>query len=604
MIINGSQTYVAGPMSIADDRSMMGVETFGEIVANVMGSRQEFFRKLLDPKRDYASECGHVSGYIDPHSYQELYDFEALANRVVEVLPRESWQVQPSVYEIEGPRRTMFEDAWDAIGRGLRGGGWHQEEEGSAVWEYMLRADILSGIGSYGIILLGLNDGRPLHEPVRGWGERNSLPSTREQIGEDGNGRPKFQWNRPNLNRRHPIWKLIRNQAEFREQPSLKLRYMRCFPESLAQVVQFESNPSSPRFGHPIMYMVTFNDPYEQHGGIGVPLATRNVHWTRVIHVADNLGSSEVFGIPRMRAVMRRLQDLVKLYGGSAEMFWRGAFPGLSVETHPQLGGQVKMDVPKIRGMLEDYQATLQRFLILSGMSAKTLAPQITDPTAQINVQVEAICIKLGIPIRIFKGSERGELASSQDDAAWNDRLKGRQKTYITPRIIAPFVDRLIALGVLPKPNAPRPAPRQAVQGRGGFTLRSRTGFSVWWPDLTSQTDQEKAQVALTRTQSMVAFQSGASNLMTEQDWLVGEMDYTEEEAAAILENKRQDQAGEMTDGPVPPTQPAPGLPGGRPNGNPQSGPNGSQPGNLPRGQVAPTTSRLSPRNFLRWFRS
>jgi len=105
------------------------------------------------------------------------------------------------------------------------------------------------------------------------------------------------------------------------------------------------------------------------------------------------------------------------------------------------------------------------------------MAPTVVDPTAQIAVQIEAICIKLGIPIRIFKGSERGELASSQDDAAWNDRLRLRQMYYITPRIVIPFIDRLIMLGVLSEP----------------------VGYSVTWDDLESTTKADKARIPSTR---------------------------------------------------------------------------------------------------------
>jgi hypothetical protein len=134
-------------------------------------------------------------------------------------------------------------------------------------------------------------------------------------------------------------------------------------------------------------------------------------------------------------------------------MYWRGAFPGISLETHPQLGGDVKFPAG-IRQTMSNYMDGLQRYLALTGVSAKTLAPQVVDPTPQIEVQIQAICIKMGIPKRIFEGSERGELASSQDSSAWNGRIRARQDNYLTPRLIVPFIDRLIAVGVLPEPKA------------------------------------------------------------------------------------------------------------------------------------------------------
>jgi len=171
-----------------------------------------------------------------------------------------------------------------------------------------------------------------------------------------------------------------------------------------------------------------------------------------------------------MRPVLNRLLDLQKIYGASAEGYWQAAFTGLSLETHPQLGGDVTIDASDVRNQLENYVNSLQRYLALTGMSAHTLAPTVSDPSSQIDKHIEAICIQLGIPKRVFMGSERGELASSQDDASWNDRLKQRQNGYLTPRVIVPFVDRLISVGVLPEPDyvAP-PEPEEDEFGEAGL---------------------------------------------------------------------------------------------------------------------------------------
>jgi len=197
-------------------------------------------------------------------------------------------------------------------------------------------------------------------------------------------------------------------------------------------------------------------------------------------------------------------------------MYWRGAFPGLVIETHPQLGRNFRIDEDKLRDRMENYSNGLQRYLTLLGMSAKSLAPQVSDPTSQINVQIEAICIQLGIPKRVFLGSERGELASSQDDQAWNDRLKFRQNNYITPRIIVPFIDRQISVGVLPIPPK---------------------GYHVKWPDLTSQSDQDRATVLVQKAQAYATYVSGqVESIIPPHEWMTKFDNLTEEEATAILE--------------------------------------------------------------------
>ncbi len=671
-------------------------EMFRDVVSNVMSARSDLFKQLFDPRRDLENECGYPSsamgggfGSINPEFYRGLYEREALASRVVQLMPKECWQSSPSIYEDEDEDNiTEFEEAWDNLGRQLRGEKcWYKSEQGSPVWEALRKADILSGIGHFGILLLGVDDGRNLDEPVDGvattdpqgagdvWGGANPggsmMPSSSPWMGNDwspGNastsgygqdqwrpdfgglnsgagmrddrqdqerfpgGAQPFQRNSATRNTRvsmgaytdqhgkilfryreepvaaprpdgatyfdmtsntwsiptpeiatYPIWNydaqhnrftvnykiyddasgVTVNAPQYAQkpptaddikpfgkpagqavmpiqapgspnmpypkstseeqgygadygnpggtlsgalgtdaqyvgvqlgpseypdprphpagQPLRKLLFLRAFDESLVQIVQYEANVRNPRFGMPVMYRVTLNDPREQHSGIGLPLATVRVHWSRIIHLADtgaNAGSSIIFAPPRMRPVLNRLLDLRKLYGGSAEMYWRGAFPGYTLSTHPQLGGDVNVDASSIRDQMEQYMNGLQRYVMLMGMSMEGLAPQVVDPTQQIAVQIEAICIQLGCPVRVFKGSERGELASSQDDAAWLDRLRERQNNYLTPLVIVPFIDRLIAMNVLPVPlsgptqhppfHLPKPDPAAAPPGGPG----------------------------------------------------------------------------------------------------------------------------------------
>jgi len=432
-----------------------------------------------DPRRDIDKECGYPDA-VSPQEYRRLYDRWAVAARVVEVLPMESWRVQPSVYEDEDVNReTVFEGAWKDLARGLGGGvNWYQSEESYAIWEILQRLDVMSGIGSFGVLLLGLDDGRDLREPADG------LDPMTGELSRSGSQR--------------------------------RLLYLRVFDESLVQVAKYVTDPTSPRYGQPLEYQVSFATIEAQDKqGQGLDIATRTVHWTRVVHVADNLGSSEVFGVPRLQPVLNHVLNLRKLYGSAPEMYWRGAFFGLSLETHPQLGGDVAVDVESLRDMMENYGEGLQRYLTLMGMTARPLAPTVVDPTPHIEADLNAICIKLGIPKRIFLGSERGELASSQDQTTWNDRLQERRSRYLTPRVIVPFINRLIALRVLPEP---------------------KDGYRVYWPDIDALTELEKAKVAEVKTNALAKYVAGEVDaLIPPIDYLTRFLGLGEEEAQTIL---------------------------------------------------------------------
>lgn len=446
------------------------LEKLEEIVANAYSMRVDFFNRMMGRRRDIDDECDYpaITSNITAEQYKELFDREAIAAKVVSAKANETWKVQPTVYETEDVNTTTaFEEAMEDLHKSLNGGSHYNCQGKSPVWSYLHRADILCGIGHYGVLLLGIDDGKDL-----------GLPITPRQ--------------------------------------GTKLIYLRVFPEHLAQIDAYETDPKSPRYGQPTYYSLSFLDPSFSYRGIGIPASTLRVHYSRVIHVVDDLESSEVYHRPRMQQVLNRILDLRKLYGGSAEMYWQGAFPGLSFETHPQLGGQVEVNTDAMKEMMEQYRNGLQRYLSLIGMSAKSIAPQVVDPSPQIERQIEAICIALDMPKRILMGTERGELSSAQDSNEWDARVMKRQNDHTTPRVIVPFVDRLIDIGVLPPPE---------------------NGFMVAWPDLTKKKDMEKAAIAVQRTNALATYIGGdVESLVPALEFLTLILGLTEEEAKTILD--------------------------------------------------------------------
>ncbi len=478
-----------GNGSTKDQRSFTQDEVM-KIVANATlnatyaaTSRARLAKAFSDPRRSINDECGYPdTDQITIQEYLDLYDRVPEAARVVEVLPRESWLTQPTVYENEDPDTvTLFEEAWDALGQNLAGAGYYRTEGGNPVWEYLMRADVRCGIGRFGVILLGLDDGKPLSEPANGIDEHGQ---------KSGNIKER------------------------------KLLYLRVLDEGLVGVSRFEADRNSPRYGQPVEYSITLNrySDLSSGGGMGLGIEAMNVHWSRVVHVVDNLGSSEVFGVPRMRPVYDPLCDIRKVRGSSAEMYYKGAFPGWSLEADPSLlamGAKLKFDDSSLKDQVENWENGLQRILYLKGLTMKGLGTQVVDPTSQIDVQINSICILLAIPRRIFEGSERGELSSSQDKGTWNGRLMSRQRTQITPRIIVPFVDRLILLGVLPEPEE----------------------YFVDWPDLAALTDLEQASLAVQRTDAITRYVQGqGESLIAPLDFLTRVLPYTEEEAREMLD--------------------------------------------------------------------
>lgn len=446
---NASDTYrQCGPYAKLREAMDVLTNQQGDITLNgdfyplVRGIWASLF---IDPRaRDIYQECGYPE-WITPLMYRAMYDREGIAARVVDIFPEECWATAPRISDSLDPDiPSDWDDAWDEL------------EKQHSINHYMERIDKLSGIGHYGILLLGLDDNKLLIEPAAGIDPYTGEPSK----DVDGN--------------------LLT--------PNHKLTFLRAFDESEVHIGRYQVDPNSPRYGKPEIYLVRFTDPSTVP--IGQPITdvvTHMVHWTRIIHVADNRKSSEIFGMPRMQNVYNRLQDIRKILSGSGEMFWKGAFPGFAFETNPDLMDPL-IDKESMREEFANYSRGLQRYLAVTGVTVKSLEPQVSDPTAHIDCQLKSIATSKGIPWRQFVGAEEAQEGSEQDTMAWNKRLGRRQELYISPFIIRPLMNRFIVFGILPQPQRM---------------------LMITWEDLDSATDSEKADIFLKLMQGLATYLGG-----------------------------------------------------------------------------------------------
>lgn len=451
-------------------------DDFNQLLSTFYLMRVQWMQAVIDPRRDFEGECGYPYAII-PKQYRYMFDREGIAARVVGIYPDECWAVDPLIYENEELEHTSFEEAWQDLLLTAENNPLH----------YMHRVDVLSGIGRYGVLLLGTDDGLDLSEP---------LPVMDEQGNPTG------------------------KKANF------KILYMRPFDELLAHVINYERDPMNPRFGRPVYYHLIFADIRVGEPGMtaaAVSVTSRIVHWSRVIHVCDNRESSEVFGVPRMQQVFNRLCDVRKILGGSAEMFWKGGFPGYSFELNPDLvTAGVTFDKDSVKKEFEAYSNGLQRYLAIVGLQAKSLAPQVANPMGNLEAQLQSIAMTIGAPLRIFMGSEQAQLASGQDVRTWNRRLMKRQGRYLTPMLIRPFVDRLIMLGVLPAPDGGR--------------------YKVFWPDINIPSDDEKSQMADRQASTLMKYiMGGGYQVVPPTPFLQFNMGYTGDQIEAIKNAQKTD---------------------------------------------------------------
>lgn len=400
------------------------------------------FDQMVDPRHQIDSECGYPAN-LSLSMYRYMYERDDVARRVNDIYPDESWASDVCIYDDEDEKVTTdLEVGWEDLCRDCE------------VLQYLYRLDKMSGVGHYGLMLLGVsgNDDleAPLDEPDLLAGKRRSVAKRKRE-----------------------------------------LLYLRCFDEYLCTVKSLETDTSHPRYGLPNTYSVVFSDMVsEGGGGTYGNSVSRTVHWSRVIHAADNMYSSMWLGTPRMQPVFNRLLDLRKIKGASAEMFLKGGFPGIAFSVDPRVvADDPDFDKEEFREEIRKYAEGFQRYLRLVGIEAKTLAPAIADPDKHVMVQLQAIAAHFGVPVRIFLGSEEAKLASSEDKLTWNRRLGRRNRMHVDPHLLRATADRFIAVGVLPPPR--------------------KNKYYSDWSDLNTTTDEDKANLALKWTQALAQYVSG-----------------------------------------------------------------------------------------------
>ena len=333
----------------------------------------------------------------------------------------------------------------------------------------------------------------------------------------------------------------VQNRDRLKEEvdasSNLQLLYIRPLSQPNATIATWENDPTNERYGLPNTYTLTIGAPGTD------ATETLIVHHTRIIHIAENCLEGQLTGIPRLKCVYNRLKDLEKLTGGSAEMFWRGARPGYQGNIDPDVGMDAE-EKEKLREQLDEYDHNLRRFLMASGVDIKSLESQVADPSNHVDVQIQMISAATGIPKRILTGSERGELASTEDRDNWLEMIKSRREEFAEPLILYPFVDRLIEYGVLPE---------------------AAEKYSIGWRDLWSVSDKDKADLGKARAEAIRGYLASpiALDLFPPQmfyKWVLGMSDEDIEQIEEIIEQAQRDEETEQLldeelDQPQPPAE-------------------------------------------------
>lgn len=406
--------------------------------------------KSYGGKRDIYETFGYNKN-PEFNDFFQRYLRQDIASALVNIPVEDCWSELPVVEESMVEEETDFEKKLAAI------------IEKNKAFHYLCRADKLAMIGQFSLLILGFNDGKTLDQPA---------------------------------------------------EKASDLMYLQAIKQSDVQIVTFDLDVKSRRYGLPEKYRVSFSVP--SSFGESVSSQSKIVHWTRVIHIVDNPLDNDVFGLYRLSNVLNRLQDLELVSGSGAEMFYRGAFQGLAFIANEDADLDNSAETMEaLENEIEEYIHNMKRYLRLQGMSVQQLSPGVSDPRGHVDVLIDLIAGAQRIPKRILLGSERGELASSQDIGSWNKFIAWRRLHHVTPFVITPFIDRLIEVEILPTPSEK---------------------YTIVWPDINVLSEQDKASLGETRTRTLASYASsfGADNVVPPKIFLQKYMNMTDDDIKMI----------------------------------------------------------------------
>lgn len=370
-------------------------------------------------ERDVYAQLGYRT-VLGFSDYAQLHKRDGIAKRVINLPPQDTWKRPPLVTD-EGGSESAFSVAFANLAKKNR------------IWHYFMRADRVARIGQYGVVLLGIKGGS-LESPV----------GSKQVSGIDG------------------------------------LLYLKPLSEENAQIQKLNENVSSDRYGLPEFYNVYIHNP---EAPVSQKTTAVKAHWSRIIHIAENLDEDDIYGKPALMDIFNNLDDMLKVVGGSSEAIWKLVYKGFVVSAKD--GYTLPTDPDEkddMEDLIDEYVHGLRRWLALNGFDMQELGGQVIDPTGMFKILVSIIAAATDIPQRRLIGSERGELASSQDETNWNSTIAGRRLDFAEPIILRPFIDRMIFAGVLPEP-----------QGE----------YVVEWPDAFEIDQIERAKLAKNVAQAL-----------------------------------------------------------------------------------------------------
>ena len=356
----------------------------------------------------------------DFFTLHRMYRRHSVAAAGVNVTLETCWTDYPTILDGDSDDDSSYDTAWEVAANALL----------KKYWSKIKDADRRNLVGRYSALFIQVRDNQTLDQPITGKLEPSSIV------------------------RMVPIW------------------------EAQLKVSTTQEDQTKADYGMPTMYSFT---PDRQDDSISV-IQPQQIHPSRLIIFAEGSEDGSLnSGVPLNQAGFNDLLDIEKSKGGSAEGFLKNASRQIAIQYDAAVQMEKLSRDAKAAGYDDLYELLNESIaelnmgtdsaLITQSGTATVLSVATADPTPTWTVSAQSYAASIMCPFNILFGKQTGNLASTEDNKAWNSRCNGRRNGFLTDRI-SDVINWLVTNTTIGAPT------------RGTFT--------VSWSDLLSPSDSDR----------------------------------------------------------------------------------------------------------------
>lgn len=246
--------------------------------------------------------------------------------------------------------------------------------------------------------------------------------------------------------------------------------------------IEIEDNFNSERYGLPKYFRYRENVLSDNDKSGGTQF---NIHPDRVFTFSENASNGELYGEPLLEKGFNALLGIEKIIGACPEAMFKNAQMMPWITFNDKDNAAKILSDPKIKEAFDEAQeraiSGLDPARMLVGADVKNLSFAVASPKDIWTVLTQYLASTVGLPATELFGHTVSERASNNDESKSNLAAKTVRENILTPRMIIPFFDKLIKLGILTPPT---------------------DRICVEWNDLSEPSETDKAELILKKMQA------------------------------------------------------------------------------------------------------